>query len=49
MNSDRLYLANVDRHPYPTRRPSQRAARTVERLLLVLAVVTVAAMIGGVL
>lgn len=39
----------MNRHPYPTRRPSQRAARTVERLLLILAVVTIVAMIGGVL
>ena len=38
-----------DRHPYPVRRARERAARRIDRLLLVLAAVTAAMMLGGVL
>ena len=39
----------TDRFPYPVRRARERAARRIDRLLLVIAAVTIAAMIGGLL
>jgi hypothetical protein len=39
----------TDRFPYPVRRARERAARIADRLLLVIAAVTIAAMIGGLL
>ena len=38
-----------DRHPYPVQRASERLARSADRLLLLLAAVTVILMLGGVL
>ena len=39
----------TERFPYPVRRARERAARRIDRLLLALAAVTVALMLGGVL
>ena len=39
----------MNRHPYPVRRARECAARRIDRLLLALAAVTIALMIGGVL
>lgn len=39
----------INRHPYPVQRARDRIARSVDRLLLILAAITISAMIGGVL
>lgn len=39
----------TDRFPYPVRRARERAARRIDRLLLALAAVTVALILGGAL
>ena len=39
----------TDRFPYPVRRARERTERIADRLLLVIAAVTIAAMIGGLL
>lgn len=39
----------TDRFPYPVRRARERAARRIDRLLLILAVIVIGAMFGGLL